>query len=191
MRHRQAALQAADKHAAVFAAVQARLAERPVWLYPALQEALAADCTLESLAGLDTALSVLTFRFAAGPWQPALVRRGYNPRAEPQSWRYQVLTCTLPDSWHGTALQPELAAIAQRTLSPWQELDDGARQHAAMPVTTQYSHIASLAALPPSKVVHLQVCSQLCGSMLLRIHATSCCPSYGPKLGSLHARRYN
>lgn len=41
----------------------------------------------------------MTCAGGAGPWQPALVRRGYDPRSEAAAWRLQVLPCKLPDKW--------------------------------------------------------------------------------------------
>ena len=152
-------LQALDKHPQLFAAVQARLQERPVWLYPALQEALLAESSSSSHVGLDSVLNALTYRFASGPWQQALVRRGYDPRCEAASWQHQVLTCTLPDTWKGAALQSELAGIAQRALSPWKDANDTGQQQPAVPVSTKYSQVAGFSALPPSKSVFLQVCA--------------------------------
>ena len=61
------------------------------------------------LPATDTATSIgvaMTWAGGAGPWQPALVRRGYDPRSEAAAWRLQVLPCKLPDKWCAPSPQP-------------------------------------------------------------------------------------
>lgn len=66
----------------------------------------------------------MTCAGGAGPWQPALVRRGYDPRSEAAAWRLQVLPCKLPDKWcapgrtgHAVAAVPTHTAPARPPLT--------------------------------------------------------------------------
>jgi RNA polymerase III transcription factor (TF)IIIC subunit HTH domain len=151
-------LQVKQKHPQARAAVEALLHERPCWLYPHVRERLAANeaCTA---AAVDAALSALTYRFSAGPWKPALIARGRDPRSDPAFWQYQVLTCILPDTWKGAAMQQELASLASQACSPWRSAQAGAQlpQQPLVPVSVCYTELCQLASLPPTKTMKFQV----------------------------------
>lgn len=42
------------------------------------------------------------YRFRTGPWRGLCVRRGYDPRQDPEARRYQVLQYKLPTGWFNT-----------------------------------------------------------------------------------------
>jgi hypothetical protein len=149
--------QVREKHLAVFEGVQSLFHQRPSWLYPDVCERMATRAEAGRLAALDVVLGVLTYRFNAGPWRPALILRGCDPRKDAKFWQYQVLMFTLPDSWKGSLVHQELDAMAGCVDTPWTSMSMPGQQHAQYKITTEYKQLIALSSIPPTKVSYFQV----------------------------------
>eukprot|EP00892_Ulva_mutabilis_P003772 jgi/Ulvmu1/1767/UM118_0006.1 len=165
------AAEAATRHAPLRAALRALFDVRPCWLLPDLMERVGTAQQGE-VAAVEAALSVLAYRFQSGPWQTCLIRRGFDPREVQGAWRWQVLTCRLPDKWKGSLQQQALDLAAGAATSPWAPLLSGPGMHAAacgthaatggvvpaQTITTSYKKLTTLQHIPPTKVSFFQVC---------------------------------
>ena len=132
-------------------------AERPAWLLPALLEHADVQATHSKPSATEAAIALLSYRFLAGPWRPALIRRGCDPRKDHSFWRYQVLSCTLPDHWKGSAAHQKLDALAGCRQSPWKAgagSDDAPPPHT---MASRYGELVGLASIPATKVSYYQV----------------------------------
>lgn len=96
----------AESERAGLEVVQALLQRRPVLLPLALESQLLGGGEGGNGEGGSAArlpsqslLAGLCYKFRNGPWQGAWVRKGYDPRKNPEARQYQVLQYTLPVTW--------------------------------------------------------------------------------------------
>jgi hypothetical protein len=54
-----------------------------------------------------------------GPWRGLLIRRGYDPRSDPEARKYQSVAYTLPGDWY---VQEKDLAVGWLVLDEWQRL---------------------------------------------------------------------
>eukprot|EP00192_Tetraselmis_astigmatica_P005998 CAMPEP_0117651038 /NCGR_PEP_ID=MMETSP0804-20121206/1875_1 /TAXON_ID=1074897 /ORGANISM="Tetraselmis astigmatica, Strain CCMP880" /LENGTH=520 /DNA_ID=CAMNT_0005456981 /DNA_START=135 /DNA_END=1693 /DNA_ORIENTATION=- len=76
--------------------LQALLAKRPIWT-PAL---LAKHFDKGLKAALTTAIHRACYTFKMGPWGGLLIRRGLDPRSDPECRRWQGLRFDFPPNWY-------------------------------------------------------------------------------------------
>lgn len=155
--HAIVAVQMRQEHPVLLDTLLRLFAQRPAWLLPALLEHSDIKATDTKPAAVETAIALLSYRFLGGPWRPALICRGCDPRKETRFWRYQVLSCTLPDHWKGSAAHQKLDALAGCRQSPWRasaDIDDAPPAHT---IASQYGELVKLDSIPVTKVSYYQV----------------------------------
>jgi hypothetical protein len=150
-------MQARQQNPLLLGALEGLLVQRPVWLLPALLEQ---DCLrgLESKpAAVEAAITLLTYRFSAGPWRTALIRKGYDPRKDRDSWRYQVISVILPDHFRNSAAHQQLQALASSQGSAWKGSVPDDLEPVAHRLSSSYIKLVTLQHIPVTKAAHFQV----------------------------------
>jgi hypothetical protein len=101
-------------------------------------------------------LTALCMSVHAGPWRGLSIKRGLDPRKEPECRRWQLLTCRFPEGWEelpgGAALLER--ARAHRAKAP---MNDQTRNSAEAPAETT-DPLVILQSLPEPDIVEVSRC---------------------------------
>ena len=121
-------------------------------------------------------LSRLCYRFRNGPWKGTWVKRGYDPRKDPNARQYQVLDYSLPaDSWKKVLRYKESSSSATGNQSAHHQLNNnnsnnnnnfastsvsaGANSLLGLPpLATSYPALCAFAGIPATQSTQLQLC---------------------------------
>lgn len=116
--------------------------ERPIWSAVALHQKISG---INFLSELESLLPRLSYTFRSGPFSALWIKRGYDPRKDANSRKYQAVVYTLPSAW--------AAAISRRMQAD--DLDSPADEvvPALPPVGKKYSEMSSFTAIPKRQVI--------------------------------------